>query len=439
MIKTWISVLIFVVCPPLFGQTGFTLPEGVKKEKIPFQLVNNLPVIQVKINGRFLSLILDTGVKSSIYFSVKDSDSISFRNTSSVLLRGLGPKNGVTALRSTNNKAEVGNAIDRAHSLFIIIDTDLNISQRMGIPIHGILGNDFFKNFIVTMDYTSEKIIIYDPSFYNARKKCKRCQEFPLQFSGGKPYLTLKVFTDDHAQEVTLLVDSGSSDVLWLFDQKEFIKDFPKNYFEDFLGLGLSGDIYGKRAQIDSLVLGEFLLKKVNGAFPNEESIAKARSFETRDGSIGGGFLSRFKVTYDYGNKRILLKKNKNFTQAFNYNMSGIALEHQGLDLVISKKSNLFERENVDDKSDRLETSSLQISLIPNYIVVDVRPDSPADQAGVRIGDAIMSVNGKPSCQYKLYQILSMFSKEEGRKMRMEIEREGKVYKIEFILNNPIP
>lgn len=437
--KTWIFVLVFIVCPTIFGQVGFTLPDGVKKEAIPFQLVNYLPIISVKINGKISSFILDSGVKSSIYFSLTDSDRISFKNTSAVILRGLGPKCGIGAVRSTNNRVEVGKAKDKAHSLFIIFDTDLNLSPRMGIPIHGILGNDFFENFIVSIDYTFEKIIIYDLSYYNARKKCKRCKEFPLQFSGGKPYLTLKVFNNNHTEDVTLLIDSGSSDVLWLFDRKEFINDTPKNYFDDFLGLGLSGDIYGKRTQIDSLALGEFLLKKVIVAFPNEEAISKARTDESRDGSIGGGFLSRFKVIYDYGNNKILFKKNRNFTQPFNYNMSGLTFEHQGMELVINKQLNTLEKETMDVKSDKSEAASMQILLVPKYVVVDVRSESPADEAGIKIGDTLISLNGKPSYRYKLYQILGMFSKEEGGKMRMEIEREEIVYKLDFILKNPIP
>ena len=439
MIKTWLIVLVLVVCPPLLGQAGFTLPSGVKKEKIPFKLVNNLPIISVGINGKALSFILDTGVSSSIYFGLTNSDSISFKNTSPVLLRGLGPQDGIAALRSTNNRVEVGKAIDRAHSLFIISDIDLNLSSRMGIPIHGILGNDFFKNFIVNIDYNAGKIIIYTPDTYNFRKKCKRCEEFPVVFNAGKPYLNLKVFNSKTSEVVMLLIDSGSSDVIWLFDRKGFINDSPKNYFEDFLGLGLSGDIYGKRSRLDSVSLGGFKLDKINVAFPDEEAISKARSFEARDGSIGGGFLSRFTVTFDYRNKRIFLKKNRNFRRPFNYNMSGLTLEHKGLDLVISEDSNFSNTNNLDTKAGKLKNSSLLISLIPNYVVVDMRPGSTAEIAGVQIGDAVMSVNGKPSYQCKLYEILGMFTKKEGKKIRMEIERQGKVHKIEFILKNPIP
>ena len=106
---------------------------------------------------------------------------------------------------------------------------------------------------------------------------------------------------------------------------------------------------------------------------------------------------------------------------------------------MISEDSNFSNTNNLDTKAGKLKNSSLLISLIPNYVVVDMRPGSTAEIAGVQIGDAVMSVNGKPSYQCKLYEILGMFTKKEGKKIRMEIERQGKVHKIEFILKNPIP
>ena len=68
-----------------------------------------------------------------------------------------------------------------------------------------------------------------------------------------------------------------------------------------------------------------------------------------------------------------------------------------------------------------------------------MRPNSPAAEAGINIGDALMSINGKPSYEFKLYEILDMFSKEEGKKMTLEIERNDEIYKIKFFLKNPIP
>ncbi|MCF6172544.1 MAG: hypothetical protein L3J44_01980, partial [Campylobacteraceae bacterium] len=86
--------------------------------------------------------------------------------------------------------------------------------------------------------------------------------------------------------------------------------------------------------KIDEISLGEFKLKKVNAAFPDSTSIAFARKFKERNGSIGGGILKRFNIIFDYPNRRITLKKNHHFSNPFYYNMSGIVLEHSGVRVV---------------------------------------------------------------------------------------------------------
>ena len=153
----------------LIAQTGFHLLGNKKKAHIRFDLVNNLPIIKVEINGTPLSFILDTGVNSSILFSLEAADSVRFLDTSPVKLNGLGAGGSIKALKSQGNTIEVGEAVDKNHSIYIIFDSSLNFSPRMGIPIHGILGNDFFQDFVVEINYSKEKITFYDQVFHYLR------------------------------------------------------------------------------------------------------------------------------------------------------------------------------------------------------------------------------------------------------------------------------
>lgn len=440
MRKLVIFLVLFCFSASLLAQSGFFLQNSSKKARIPFQLVNNLPIVQVEINGTPLSFILDTGVKSTILFSLEAADSVQLRNTSRVKLQGLGAGGTVEALKSLNNKVKVGDVVDGDHELYIIFDSSLNFSPRMGIPIHGILGNEFFQNFIVKINYYSEVITVYDPKKYPL-KRCKKCEDFPLNFVGSKPYISLKVASEEKEEEVKLLVDSGSSDVIWLFDDYDFITESPKNYFKDFLGLGLSGNIFGKRARIPELIVGNYHLKEVNTSFPEEDAILKARYYEDRDGSVGGGFLSRFTVTFDYGNKVVRFKKNSKFKDPFNYNMSGITLEHEGMELV-KKEQQASVNSNKSNETDSFIRNSVSVttevhfSLVPKYVVADVREDSPAALAGIQKGDEVISINGKPCYEYKLYQLVELFSSEEGKRISMEVKREGIFNRVKFNLKS---
>lgn len=426
----------------LHAQTGFNLPAKTKSDIISFELINNLPIIPVEVNGAKLSFILDTGVKSTIIFSLYNTDSLQINNTTPIHLQGLGAGGTVEAIKSEKNIVTVGAAIDLNHTLYVIFDESLNFSPRMGVPIHGILGSDFFQNFIVKINYASERITIYNREYY-LKKKCKSCENFVLSFYEGKPFMKVETASKNGSGNNLVLIDSGSSDALWLFDENDFIVENPKNYFDDFLGLGLSGHIFGKRARIPEAHLGKFNLKNVNVAFPEQSSIQSALVNKERDGSIGGDLLKRFTVEMDYKDKWLRLKKNKHFSEPFTYNMSGLTLEHNGMDLVREEnrkgdnnKTNANNRDSETSSSTPIfsATTYIQFKLVPNYIVAELRENSPAALAGIEIGDRVIKVNGKFAYNYTLNELIDFFSKEEGKSISLNIERAGRKLKYSFYL-----
>lgn len=66
-----LPILMALSLQMALGQ-GFILPEGKESEKIRFELVNNLMVVPVEINGAELKFVLDTGVSSPILFNLMD-------------------------------------------------------------------------------------------------------------------------------------------------------------------------------------------------------------------------------------------------------------------------------------------------------------------------------------------------------------------------------
>lgn len=437
-----IKIVIFLLGSFVFSQEGFRFPEGVRKDKVNFELVNNLVVVPVTVNGTELSFLLDTGVKSSIIFSLEQRDSLILGDSKPITLRGLGDGEPIEALRSEKNTVRLGKAFDDNHTLYVVFGSSLNLSPRMGIPIHGIIGYEFFKKFTVKTNYAGERLTFYKPETYRF-KKCRRCSDIPLGFYSGKPFVRLSVFDNQsNESEVTLLLDSGSSDAIWLFENENFLREFPSNYFKDFLGLGLSGNIYGKRSRLKKVAVDDFELDEVNVSFPDSSSLKELTFYEERDGSMGGDLLRRFTVWIDYQGQKLRLRKNRNFSDPFHYNMSGLTIQHDGME-VFEEELSIYRSNEVSDQfqnkgQDLVSGNSLikqtGFSLVPRYIIAALRPDSPGARSGLRVDDEILKINKKPAHTFELYELNALFTSEEGKEIELQIRRNGRQFKVQFKL-----
>ncbi|WP_394975647.1 PDZ domain-containing protein [uncultured Croceitalea sp.] len=436
-------IVCFVLCVCLSANAQkFQLPPGKKFEKINFQLINNLMVVPVEVNGAKLSFILDSGVSSPILFNLSNQDSIQINNVSKITLQGLGEGEPMEALKSTNNIFKIGNAASFNQSLYVVLDKDLNFSTSLGVPVHGIIGYDVFESFIVDVNYSKKYIRLYKQGEYNT-KKLKKHQVLPLAIYKKKAYLTGAILLEDDSDiPVKLLIDTGSSDALWLFHDPEKGVRIPDKNYDDFLGRGLSGDIFGKRTKLKGVRIGDFFLKDAKAAFPFKESFGAVKNFGDRNGSLGGEVLKRFNMVFDYNKKLIYLKKNTNFKTSFHYNLAGIALQHNGLRYISERITNaqgIVKPGNGKDTFGNVQIlldGTTRLSLVPEIVVSGIRAGSPAEEAGLKEGDVILAVNGKRVHQYKLQEILSMINQKEGKKVRLLIERYNKDLLFSFVVED---
>lgn len=81
--------LILVLILPFFCfSQKFQMEEGKRVQKMKFQLINNVIIIPVEVNGSSLSFILDSGVSTPILFNLTGQDSIQINDVTEVKLRG---------------------------------------------------------------------------------------------------------------------------------------------------------------------------------------------------------------------------------------------------------------------------------------------------------------------------------------------------------------
>ncbi len=421
------------------AQNSFRLT-NTSKAVIPFQLINNLIFIPVNINGADLTFMLDTGVSETILFSL-DNKEVKLENVKKTKFSGLGGSLSIDGLESERNIGRIGDRIiNTSMSLFVILDEEFNISSHVGIPVNGVIGYHFFKDHPIAIDYISKKITVYE-NIDLLKKKIRKYDEFPITIEKNKPYLHADVEMTTEKKDSKLLVDLGNSDAIWLFPT--LIKDFVYNRpnIDDFLGRGFNGDIYGKRSRIHNFYLGGFKFEKPLTAMPDEFSIQHVNLVKDRKGSIGSEIMRRFSVIFDYANNTLYLKKNRNFDDPFHFNMSGLDFKQNGLEWQQDRVK--IETQTVPGtvSTNEIFKDSFQykFSLKPIFSIAGVRNDSPADKAGLKKDDRIISINGNKTSDMKLEKILEIMKSSEGRSITMIIERQEKEMTFRFTLEDPIP
>ena len=426
------------------AQSGFNF-YGINKDKqqISFKLKNNLIVIPIEINGKKLSFILDTGVNKTILFNLSDNDSIGLKNVEKVKLQGLGQGESVSALISKKNTFRIKQLISSNEDVYVILKDKFKVSSRMGTTIHGIIGYNLLRDVIVKINYNNKKITFYNPDTFKY-SKCRKCETFPLDFFRNKPYIDAVVQMDtvgNKKTKVKMLIDSGGSDALWLLENTKKDIKTPKLFFNDILGEGLSGTIYGKRSRIPEFRLGKFKFKNPTVSFLDSVSSSNARKFKERNGSIGNNILKRFRTWIDYPNKKITFKKTSSFNGGFNYNMSGINVIYNGVELVKEKETKkvIDSFGNIQEDATSFSfVSSFKYKFKPSYIIDRIVEDSPAFLAGIKVNDVIFSINGKRSHEYKLENIMEVFQSKPNKKIRISVIRNSKKLSFEFRLQKKI-
>ncbi|MFD1756651.1 aspartyl protease family protein [Rufibacter sediminis] len=369
-----------------------------KRARIPFTLVHNLIIIPIKINNSSpLNFVVDTGVDRTLLLEIGQFDTITLNNVEKLFLRGLGSGEGIKAMLSSGNSINFSGVESKNQKVLLLEQNIFNLSSRVGMEVHGIIGYPLFKDFVVEIDYESKVMTLYKPGTY-PRKKALKSSVIPLEIEASKPYVQVQAnFPDGKKHSLRLVVDSGMSTSMLLYPPTIPEVKIPDKRIEAYLGRGLNGDIHGEIARLETIEIGQFTLKKPPACFPDSISIRHALGLNNRNGNLGADVLQRFKVVFDYANSRMLLQPSRKYKMPFYYNLSGLEL----------------------------------LSPIPGfnfYTIAQVMPNSPAQRAGLEPGDAILSINGVECIDQTLGEILEMFQKYPKRRLQLKVSRELKSF-----------
>jgi hypothetical protein len=386
---------------------GFLMDNPREKSiTIKYKSASNLIIIPVTINGSdTLNFILDTGVKYPIITELPFINKLNLNYLTPVEIQGLGEGETITAYRSANNSIAIDGLTARNQEVQMVIDENFQISHILGIPVHGLIGFNLFKDYIVKINYHDQELTLYRPEHFKYRDR-KSDIILPLLFDGNKPFIKTNILTEDSTEvPVKLMVDTGASDALWLSEGSDKRIKLPEHHIEAFLGRGLNGDLYGTKGRIDAVWVGPLILPRPIVSFPDMGLIKQLISVNDRNGTLGAEILRRFDVTIDYRNARLTLSPTSKVREPFNYNMSGMEVINP-------------------------------MPGFPIFTISDIRENSPAFLAGLKENDQIISINNNHNSSLTLNDINLLLQSKENRKIKLKVLRNGQEIKTQFELQN---
>jgi Aspartyl protease len=282
--------------------------------------------------------------------------------------------------------------LDVHHLNFHVNDYDI-LSSVYGEKVDGVIGYSFFSRYIIRVDFDSAAIEVYSPG--------------EIKYENGG-HLLHPIFTALPIQWATVkdrrklgfnfYMDTGAG--LCFLLNEEFVKDsniiLSRRTPVLTQAEGIGGRIQMRLTVVKKVKLGPFVFVKVPTYLYTDSF--NVTSYPFVGGLIGNDLLRRFNITFNYPAHEIHLLPNSHFRDPFDYMYTGMGIYYEN----------------------------------GKVVVEDVIPNSPADKAGIMIGDVVFGLANNFSNNIMTYKNI-LQTKDE--KIKIIVMREGKPLQLTL---NPI-
>ena len=402
---------IHILCLLLFAQlstttaqyNGVDLLGGQDKKEVRFEYINGFTIVKVIYGGiLYMDFLLDTGASHNILFKKTANDLLGISYTDTIIIGGADLSTELKAMVSRNVPIMLEGTDIINRDVIVLNEDYLDLEKMLGQRIDGIIGGDFFKGLVVSINYKNGKLTIYNPNTFVPKKKFS---EHDINIINYKPYMKSITRIEEKIDTLNYLIDSGASLALLIHSNK--IKEFnlPSNVIIGNLGKGLGGDLTGYIGMTNSLRIDDYEFNNIVSSFQAIDSSILVNRNVVRDGIIGNVILSRFHLIIDYVREKLYLKPITNISKEFAFDKSGLLIYALG-------------------------------SELDQYFIKTVYPNTPAEAAGLKPGDRIIKIGFWPMLFYDLEKIIQKLQGDAGKKIKMKILRKGKKMDIELTLKN---
>jgi len=359
-----------------------------KAIEVPFRLGDDAIIVDAKVNGRKVSLMFDTGFSGWV---VCDANINLGKPSGKMTLRDFVGEFEVDTVKI--NSLTLGDEKIPVKDAEAVMQPGADFSFSYNTHCEGIMGFSVIKDVITEINF-ERKMFIFHP-------KSKDITKEPVD--NKTTFLASLLPIGNSSMEMHVELENGKKMVLALDTGNAFFATTHKDVLER-VNLWKTGDkpSFMKTAMVASGPVDSWYAKIPNAKIygvPVPSSVWSIidlpSSSAEHDGTVGYGFLKNFNIVIDYGRRRIQLK-----------NWTGKVETPQPADIGLSA---------FNSRADK------------KMVVYALSPEGPAEKAGVKIGDEIISVNDVYALNLSNRRLFEMLQGEAGTKVKISLSRKGVV------------
>ena len=277
--------------------------DGAEQTLVQFRLLNNRPVIQVKINKKDepLNFVLDTGSGISVV-SQETAKRLKIKPvTKGGLARAIGGDGKFQIVYGFLKRVEIGDV--QIKNVPVYIREFHSTDER----VDGYIGLALISKFLTTIDYGDSTFALKKKDSDKERQIADNQLWLPLRLTSSG-FLSGEVQLEGVEAPLNFIVDTGAS-VSVISDDVASTKEISRFIKEETMRVS------GAAGITDNVPL--FLLPRVSFGSHSRESIMaialnldlinEASGFQ-QAGILGGNFLKNYRLTFDFVNSKVVFE-----------------------------------------------------------------------------------------------------------------------------------
>ena len=267
---------------------------------VPLTMEKNLPLVQIKVNATHaLTFILDSAAAGCV-IDRERAAAIGLTETGSAMSSGSGGAQAVGLYARV--KLEVGSLTLPPQQCYAF---DMKALKFKG-QVDGIIGAPLFAKHIVEIDYPGLRMRVFAPEAFRPRPNAVA---LPLRMTTGPVVRGSVKLRGRQPVDLDMQLDTGSAHVITLctpFVDRLKLLDAAEE-MADGKTLGFGGGSADVTGRIEAVRVGPFAMERPVVRFARQ-TMGSLGSEKNYSGNLGGEFLKRYRVTFDFARLKLYLE-----------------------------------------------------------------------------------------------------------------------------------